>query len=51
MNKARLTRETVKRAIAFLEKRLEHARAQDNKEWAEEYENVLAVIRGLAACE
>jgi hypothetical protein len=48
VKKPKLIREAILRAVVFLEKRREHARVRDNKEWTEEYENVLAVLRGLA---
>ena len=46
-----ITLEKVRRAVKFLERRKEHAELQANKEWTEEFENAIAVIKGLAAYE
>jgi len=44
-----VTLEKVVRAIKFLERRKEHAELQKNKEWTEEFENAISVIKGLTA--
>ena len=51
MGKATITLEAVERAIAFLERRREHATLQKNREWTEEFENAIAVIKMLSAYE
>ena len=46
-----VTLEKIARAVKFLERRKEHAEVQRNKEWVDEFENAIAVIKGLAVYE
>ena len=46
-----VTVEKIERALKFLQRRKEHAELQANKEWSEEFENAIAVIKGLAVYE
>ena len=46
-----VTVEKIARAVKFLERRKEHAELQRNKEWTEEFENAISVIKGLAVYE
>ena len=46
-----VTLEKIARAVKFLERRKEHAEVQRNKEWVDELENAIAVIKGLAVYE
>ncbi|MBN2049284.1 MAG: hypothetical protein JW760_02465 [Spirochaetales bacterium] len=43
-----LTEIKIKKAIAFLKDRQEHARLTQNKEWVKEYENAVIVIKDLS---
>lgn len=49
--KASVTLETIRKALIFLERRKAHAEQQQNREWTQEYENAIAVIKGLAVYE
>lgn len=49
--KTTVTIETIRRALIFLERRKVHAELQQNKEWTEEFENAIAVIKGLSIYE
>lgn len=49
MKEARLTLKNIDRAIAFLERRVNHAKKTGNKEWQRNFENAISVIKGLSA--
>jgi hypothetical protein len=51
MKKPYLTVTSIRRAVAFLEKRKAHATGTENHEWAAEYENAIRIIRGLCVFE
>ncbi|MDA3938251.1 MAG: hypothetical protein PF693_02940 [Spirochaetia bacterium] len=46
-----LTIEKIQRAVKFLEKRKTHAKMMGNKEWENEFDNAITVIREMAGVD
>ena len=51
MKTSYLTEAKIRKAIAFLKDRQEHARITQNKEWMKEYENAVTVIKELSTID
>ncbi|MDA3939075.1 MAG: hypothetical protein PF693_07185 [Spirochaetia bacterium] len=46
-----LTIEKIQKAVKFLEKRKTHAKGIDNKDWENEFDNAITVIREMAGVD
>ena len=51
MKKPYLTFDGIMRAVNFLEKRKAHAMKTGNREWEDEYENILRIVKALCVFE